>query len=68
MNMKRSSLKRFDNRITGPSISDIVNNYQATGPSIADIVKPVASRIAPRPAPVKRVGLMRRLGQRMGLA
>jgi hypothetical protein len=68
MNMKRSSLVRPDNRITGPSISDIVNNYQATGPPIADIVKPVASRIAPRPAPVKRVSLMRRLGQRMGLA
>ena len=66
--MKRSSLTRPDNRILGPSISDIVNNYQATGPSIAEIVKPVGSRVGPRPAPVKRLGLMRRLGQRMGLA
>lgn len=65
--MKRSTLLRPDNRITGPSISDIVHDYQASGPSIAEIVKPVGTRVGPRPAPRKRVGLMRRLGQRMGL-
>ena len=68
MNMKRSSLTRPDNRILGPSISDIVNNYQATGPSIAEIVRPVATRVSPRPASQKRPGLMRRLGRAFGMA